>query len=319
MINLLSIDSLTGLKSRLIWWLLPVGFSLLFAGCVNDDLGECPSEVHFKLRFMDENHMELAQLDPSVEQAAIFAFDEDGTYMSGEELMSRREIRNALVHRGDKETLKISLWACVNISQKFMQRLSGVKNIEEMKQIIGRYSEICDEEGRDILTRDLYFGRLNGPFQLGRKRDSKTYYIDVFKRTAQINVQILGYEEWVNNLGEEGLSNASVSMSGFHEGLMPFEKAEDTEMNIELNGTVTDGNLYIAPFKVFPTKKDALLNYNLKFGNKTILSFSKGTDGEPFVAQAGKMLNVLIDLRHGSLRTMVVVTPWNVVHQFTIY
>lgn len=35
--------------------------------------------------------------------------------------------------------------------------------------------------------------------------------------------------------------------------------------------------------------------------------------------EIGKMLNILIDMRSGNISVQIVVTPWNIVHQFVIY
>ena len=58
---------------------------------------------------------------------------------------------------------------------------------------------------------------------------------------------------------------------------------------------------------------------DLYANGKKQLSFTESRDGKKFVPEVGRMLNILIDMRSSSLNTLVVVTPWDVVHQFATY
>lgn len=79
------------------------------------------------------------------------------------------------------------------------------------------------------------------------------------------------------------------------------------------------GDLIVAPFCIFPTLNATPLVLDLYANGKKQLSFTESSDGKKFVPEVGRMLNILIDMRSSSLNTLVVVTPWDVVHQFATY
>ena len=55
---------------------------------------------------------------------------------------------------------------------------------------------------------------------------------------------------------------------------------------------------------------------DILFNGEVIYTATKGSDGKPFIPEAGRLLNIIIDFGATKPAIIVKVTPWNVVYQY---
>ena len=175
---------------------------------------------------------------------------------------------------------------------------------------------------------DLFSGRLDREQVYGKLELGKPATIDIYRRTCQVNVTVLGYEQW---LGRQGYKRQAFDPTDYAAARILFGKSLDNYAIVDtydgnpttyrLTGSLdsSTGDYHIAPFGVYPPIESKPFQLDFYVGDNCLESFTKDSRGTLILPEIGKMLNVLIDMRSGDISVQVVVTPWNVVHQFVIY
>lgn len=175
---------------------------------------------------------------------------------------------------------------------------------------------------------DLFSGRLDRQQQYGVLELGEPATIDIYRRTCQVNVTVLGYEQW---LDRQGYKRQAFDPTDFAAAQILFGKSLDNYSIVDTyNGNPTTyrltgsldsstGDYHIAPFRVYPPIDGKPFQLDFYVGNNCLESFTRDSRDTLMLPEIGKMLNILIDMRSGNISVQIVVTPWNIVHQFVIY
>lgn len=298
-----------------------VSMLALLSGCIAEDLEDCPQPFELTVRAVDISNQDITS-DGDVENVILFTFDESGKrldkiLLNAEEIKSRKPIH--IEHYGPK-SLTFVAWG--NVTPADIARLESVQRIEDVQMPLQR------TEGFGQYPTDLFSGRLDREQVYGEVELGKPATIDIYRRTCQVNVTVLGYEQW---LGRQADKRQAFDPTDYATAQILFGKSLDNyaiadtydgnPTTYRLTGSLdsSTGDYRIAPFRVYPPIESKPFQLDFYVGDKCLESFTKDSRGTLLLPEIGKMLNVLIDMRSGDIAVQVVVTPWNVVHQFVIY
>lgn len=294
---------------------------VLLSGCIAENLEDCPQPFELTVRAVDISNKDITS-DGDVENVILFTFDETGKridkiLLTAEEVKSRKTIH--IEHYGPK-ALTFVAWG--NVTPAEVTRLESVQRIEDVQMPLLR----TDDFGH--CSTDLFSGRLDRQQQYGKLELGEPATIDIYRRTCQVNVTVLGYEQW---LGRQGYKQQAFDPTNYAAAQILFGKSLDNyaiadtyngnPTTYRLTGSLdsSTGDYYIAPFRVYPPIESKPFQLDFYVGDKCLESFTRDSQETLILPEIGKMLNILIDMRSGKISVQIVVTPWNVVHQFVIY
>ncbi len=273
------------------------------------------------VRAVDISNKDITS-DGDVQNVVLFTFDESGKrldkiILNAEEVKARKPIH--IEHYGPK-SLTFVAWG--NVAPADMARLESVQRIEDVQMPLQR------ADGFGQYPTDLFSGRLDRQQQYGVLELGEPATIDIYRRTCQVNVTVLGYEQW---LDRQGYKRQAFDPTDFAATQILFGKSLDNYSIVDTyNGNPTTyrltgsldsstGDYHIAPFRVYPPIDGKPFQLDFYVGNNCLESFTRDSRDTLMLPEIGKMLNILIDMRSGNISVQIVVTPWNIVHQFVIY
>lgn len=298
-----------------------VSMIALLSGCIAENIEDCPQPFELTVRAVDISNKDITS-DGDVQNVVLFTFDESGKrldkiILNAEEVKARKPIH--IEHYGPK-SLTFVAWG--NVAPADMARLESIQRIEDVQMPLQR------ADGFGQYPIDLFSGRLDRQQQYGVLELGESATIDIFRRTCQVNVTVLGYEQW---LDRQGYKRQAFDPTDFAAAQILFGKSLDNYSIVDTyNGNPTTyrltgsldsstGDYHIAPFRVYPPIDGKPFQLDFYVGNKCLESFTRDSRDTLMLLEIGKMLNILIDMRSGNISVQIVVTPWNIVHQFVIY
>lgn len=294
---------------------------VLLSGCIAENLEDCPQPFELTVRAVDISNKDITS-DGDVENVILFTFDETGKridkiLLTAEEVKSRKPIH---IEQYGPKALTFVAWG--NVTPAEATRLESVQRIEDVQMPLLR------TDGFGQYPTDLFSGRLDRQQQYGVLKLGEPATIDIYRRTCQVNVTVLGYEQWLES---HGYKRQAFDPTDYASARILFGKSLDNYSIVDTyNGDPTTyrltgsldsstGDYHVAPFRVYPPIDDKPFQLDFYVGDKCLESFTKDSRDALILPEIGKMLNILIDLRSGNISVQIVVTPWNVVHQFVIY
>ena len=306
-------------KTAITAWI--VSMIALMSGCIAEDLEDCPQPFELTVRAVDISNKDITS-DGDVENVVLFTFDESGKrldkiLLNAKEIKARKPIH--IEHYGPK-SLTFVAWG--NVTPADMARLESVQRIEDVQMPLQR------PDGFGQYPTDLFSGRLDRQQVYGKLELGKPATIDIYRRTCQVNVTVLGYEQWLNR---QGYKRQAFDPTNYAAAQILFGKSLDNYSIVDTyNGDPTTyrltgsldsstGDYHIAPFRVYPPIDGNPFQLDFYVGDNCLESFTRDSRDTLMLPEIGKMLNILIDMRSGHISVQIVVTPWNIVHQFVIY
>ena len=298
-----------------------VSMIALLSGCIAENIEDCPQPFELTVRAVDISNKDITSVG-DVQNVVLFTFDESGKrldkiILNAEEVKARKTIH--IEHYGPK-SLTFVAWG--NVAPADMARLESVQRIEDVQMPLQR------ADGFGQYPTDLFSGRLDRQQQYGVLELGEPATIDIYRRTCQVNVTVLGYEQW---LDRQGYKRQAFDPTDFAAAQILFGKSLDNYSIVDTyNGNPTTyrltgsldsstGDYHIAPFRVYPPIDGKPFQLDFYVGNNCLESFTRDSRDTLMLPEIGKMLNILIDMRSGNISVQIVVTPWNIVHQFVIY
>lgn len=290
------------------------------SSCLKEDLSECPRPFNVRVRVLDADQKDITS-SGEIKRAIVFVFDESGKKverfdMSEGDIANRKPIRLK-----DFDFKSLTFVVCANLSDRMHDDLNAVNRIEDVKM------RLFSKNGVSEAAPNLFQGSLTTQILYGDVVDDIDKTIDIHPKTSQVNIVIRGYEEWVERT-ETTIYN--VTPFNFTVGSIKLGKTPDTYSGLgELTGDLVayhpngrineDGDLLTPVFTIYPTLAQKPLDLSLWIKGEEKLRVNKASDGKMLIPEAGRMLNIFIDLKSAELHVSVVITPWNEVHQFVVY
>ena len=294
------------------------GVTFLLTGCIYDDLSECPRPFYLKVKAIDADNKDITS-GGAVQSVVLFFFDEAGNCLQTRELNAAQIVAQKPVFVEPKGASKITCVAWGNPSEDDRKRFSSITRLRDL------YVRLVSQDGIAESSTDLFAGSIEHEIEYDLNKKNSTITVEISRRTAEVTVTVLGYKSWAEHLKTSPLRASQTIADAITLGTTPDTYISHQQLGGQLvsyrpKGVIEgNGNLIVAPFRIFPTLNAAPLVLFLYANGKKQLSFTESSDGKKFVPEVGRMLNILIDMRSSSLNTLVVVTPWDVVHQFATY
>ena len=294
------------------------GVAFLLTGCIYDDLSECPRPFFLKVKAIDADNKDITS-GGAVQSVVLFFFDEAGNCLQTKELNAAQIVAQKPVFVEPKGASKITCVAWGNPSEDDRKQFSSITRLSDL------YVRLLSQDGIAQSPTDLFAGSIEHEMEYDLNKKNSTITVEISRRTAEVTVTVLGYKSWAEHLKTSPLRASQTIADAITLGTTPDTYISHQQLGGQLvsyrpKGVIEgNGNLIVAPFRIFPTLNAAPLVLFLYANGKKQLSFTESSDGKKFVPEVGRMLNILIDMRSSSLNTLVVVTPWDVVHQFATY
>ena len=294
------------------------GVTFLLTGCIYDDLSECPRPFFLKVKAIDADNKDITS-GGAVQSVVLFFFDEAGNCLQTKELNAAQIVAQKPVFVESKGAAKITCVAWGNPSEDDRKQFSSITRLSDL------YVRLVSQDGIAQSPTDLFAGSIEHEMEYDLNKKNSTITVEISRRTAEVTVTVLGYKSWAEHLKTSPLRASQTIADAITLGTTPDTYISHQQLGGQLvsyrpKGVIEgNGNLIVAPFRIFPTLNAAPLVLFLYANGKKQLSFTESSDGKKFVPEVGRMLNILIDMRSSSLNTLVVVTPWDVVHQFATY
>ena len=294
------------------------GVTFLLTGCIYDDLSECPRPFFLKVKAIDADNKDITS-GGAVQSVVLFFFDEAGNCLQTKELNAAQIVAQKPVFVEPKGASKITCVAWGNPSEDDRKQFSSITRLSDL------YVRLLSQDGIAQSPTDLFAGSIEHEMEYDLNKKNSTITVEISRRTAEVTVTVLGYKSWAEHLKTSPLRASQTIADAITLGTTPDTYISHQQLGGQLvsyrpKGVIEgNGNLIVAPFRIFPTLNAAPLVLFLYANGKKQLSFTESSDGKKFVPEVGRMLNILIDMRSSSLNTLVVVTPWDVVHQFATY
>lgn len=298
-----------------------VSMILLLSGCIAENLEDCPQPFSLTVRALDASGRDITS-EGDVQEVILFTFDETGKclakqLLNADEVKARKQIY--VKHLGPK---KLTFVAWGNPTAADIERLKSVQRIEEVSM------PLTVRDGYGEFPPDLFSGRLDRDQTYGGLDEGHSATIDIYRRTCQVTVTVLGYGTWLRQQGYEtdpfdpADPAARILLGTSPSAYRPVDTLEGDPVTYRLSGTLDSAtdDYHTGTFRVYPGA-DPKEPFHLDFyvGDTLVESFTIDSVGTPIIPEPGKNLNILIDFRSGSGFIQIVVSPWNIVHQFVIY
>lgn len=296
-----------------------LGMTCLLSGCVYEDLSHCPRPFYLKVKAINVDNEDITS-DGAVQSVVLFFFDEAGNLLRTEELNAAQIAAREPVLVKPSGASKITCVAWGNPSEKDRRDFASITKINDL------YVRLVSQNGIAQSPTDLFAGSIAHEIEYGLDKENSTITVEISRRTGEVTITVLGYRAWAERLKSSPLRASQPLTDAIILGTTPdtyiiHDKLDGQLVSYQPKGELqSDGNLIVAPFRVFPTiNAQTPLVLDLYANGTKQLSFTESRDGKKYIPQVGRMLNILIDLRTADLNCLVEITPWDVVHQFAIY
>lgn len=276
----------------------------LLGGCIREDNTDCPRPFRLFVKAIDIDLNDITE-SGEVKQVFLFVYNEKGELIQSVELdanhiKSRKPINIELPYPGF-EKLHFVAWGNVNDEVNFNKSDLNVT---------------LKDKGAGIASSpsDLFYGTLDVTVEYGGIEYAGDQTVVISRKTSQVVITANGLKAWNGN--KEGTYTYRLSES--HNTIDVDGNLTGPMVGYNPNAAMdSNGNLGASPFRTFPTTGGKTYTLEILFNGEVIYTATQGTDGVKFVPETGKLLNIYLDFR-AEVGVYVMITPWDVVHQFVI-
>ena len=279
----------------------------LLSGCLKEDFTDCPRPFQVTIKALDADLNDITE-DGAVQQVILFVFNEQGQVvyafeLTSDQIKNRKPIDIKLDYPG-YDNLTFVAWGNLDGKVDFSQ-------INTVKQMQDLYVKLKQQNGTAQTPGDLFHGSLNVPVEYGGTEYGTSHVVEITRKTAGITITTVKLKPWNSN--KEGVYSYVVreSLDTYDkEGILTGNPAKYSPQ-----AAFRENGHFVAPlFYTFPAATGKSFVVDILFNGEVIFTADKDSDGNPFVPQVGRTLNILIELS-AKLQVKCIVTPWNVVHQ----
>jgi len=140
----------------------------------------------------------------------------------------------------------------------------------------------------------------------------KSHVVEIKRMTSGVTITSINLKEW--NGSKEG--NYTYVVRSSMNTYDPDGKLVGDPVNYSPRAAFQQNGYFSAPiFYTFPTEKFIV---DIYYNGELIYTCDEDADGNPFVPQVGRTLNIII-IFSSELNIITEVTPWNVVYQYVEY
>ena len=279
----------------------------LLSSCLKEDFTDCPRPFQVTIKALDADLNDITE-EGAVQQVILFVFNEHGQIVSASELTTdqvknRKPVDIKPDYPGHQSYTFVA-WGNLDGKVDFSQ-INTVKQMEDL------YVKLKIQNGTAQTPGDLFHGSINVAAEFGGIDPGKPHVVEIIRKTAGITITTVKLRPWNGN--KEGVYSYVV-----RESLDTYDKDGNltgNPANYSPQAVFNENGHFVTPlFYTFPAATGKSFVVDILFNGEVIFTADKDSDGNPFVPQVGRTLNILIELS-AKLQVKCIVTPWNVVHQ----
>jgi hypothetical protein len=286
----------------------------LLSSCLKENFDDCPRPFRLFIKAIDADQNDITA-SGEVERVTLFVFDEnqqivDALELNANAVKSREAVNIALDYPGHR-SLKFVAWGNIDGSVEFPEKAS----VKQLSDLYLKLKSISATKATSAVAQtppDLFHGSLDVPVEYGGLEQAGDQTVTITRRTSQVTVSAYAVKAWNGGKEDSYTFELHESNNGF-------------DMACNLSGEMTgyrpqtqmdeNGNLFAPLFQAIPTPGGKSYTLSILYNGEIIYSADRGNDGTPFIPEAGRLLNIIIDFR-AEVSIKSIVTPWNQVFQY---
>lgn len=280
----------------------------LLSSCLKENFEDCPRPFQVTIKALDADLNDITG-NGDVQQVILFVFNEQGQVvnafeLSADQIKNRKPVDIKMDFPGHKN-LTFVAWGNLDGKVDFSQ-------INTVKQMQDLYVKLKQQNGTAQTPGDLFHGSLNVPVEYGGTEYGTPQVVEITRKTAGVTITTVKLRPWNGN--KEGVYSYVV-----RESLDTYDKDGNLTGNPANYSPQADfqpnGDFFAPIFYTFPPEPGKSFVVDILYNGEVIFTAEADSEGNPFVPQVGRTLNIIIVLStHIQVKTMV--TPWNVVYQY---
>jgi hypothetical protein len=290
----------------------------LLSSCLKEDFSDCPRPFRLFIKAVDADEVDITD-SGDVQQVILFVFNEkgeivDAVVLDAAAVKSRKPVDVKLDYPGH-QSLTFVAWG--NTGGVEFPDKASVKQLNDLyAKLKARDGKIKEQNQNGIAQSpsDLFQGSLSVPIEYGSIEPSGDQTVIIRRKTAQVFISAIHLKQWNGNKEGNYFFRLKESLNTYDQN----GNLIGTTVNYIPVSQLQDGTLTAPIFNTYPTGTGQSYTLEILFDDEVIYTANKGTDGKAFVPEAGRLLNIIIDFR-GGLNVVVVITPWDVIHQYVAY
>lgn len=241
-----------------------------------------------------------------VKNVILFVFDEnqnlvDVFELTADQVKSKKPIDIVIDYPGFT-SLTFIAWGNVDNSLDF-------SNISSVKKLVDLYVKLNIKDGYAQPSTDFFRGNLSALLEYGGIGMGQSHVVEIHRMTSGVTITAVNVKEWNGNKEGEYTYVLRSSMNTYD----PNGNLIGEQVNYAPRSSLSsEGNLHAPIFYTFPSEKYVV---DIYYNGELIYTAEKDADGNIFVPEIGKTLNIIIDFK-ATISIQAVITPWNVVYQY---
>lgn len=272
----------------------------LFAGCIKDDLSDCPVTYRLVIQTDPNDDVQLRSTTPMTNKIVLFIFDENNRLLDYRRT-SPGEIME-LTYSGHR-LLNAVAWANLD-GQMDLSALAPQTPLSSAKVQLLDTEPLSD--GKYALSpNDLFHGKKE--LNLASDTRSQPDILIIQRKIAAIRITAKRLKEYVGTTGNDFSYRVRSSKNTFDfNGNLTGDDRNYLPMS-----SFNPSNEFVAPaFLVFPSQADKSISVDIYKGGQLIYTADKDGNGLPIQTERGKLLDLLIDFS-GGVNTSFSIKDWD--------
>lgn len=193
-----------------------------------------------------------------------------------------------------------------------MIAILSFSQISSVKKLVDLYVRLAVKDGYAQPSSDFFRGNLIVPVEYGGTEKGQSHVVEIKRMTSGVTITTVNLKESNGNREGDYYYVVRSSMNTYG----PDGTLIGEPVNYAPRAAFTGNGNFTAPiFYTFPTEN---FEVDIYYNGELIHTCDKDSDGNPFVPQVGRTLNIIINLT-SELNIITEVTPWNVVYQYVEY
>lgn len=281
---------------------------LFLGGCTKLDLSHCPDQVNVSVVAVGEDGEEITDPDV-VRDLSLYVFDKDKRFL--EQL--RTYIGEPLqIYYPDQDELYVVSWGNLDGGTVELPPLTrGTPMHEAYIRLLDAPQE---QRSKAPATRsiamspsDLFYSCDEIYLKTGT---TTTYKLVMNRKVSAMAVTIRNLQSYANRYDDD----YSLVVRDTYNTLDFYAQLRGDKVGYAPAAAFNQKKELIAPlFNLLPSHAEGVVEIDVYHGDELITTVKNDSQGQPFKAEAGKVLNVLVDFRL-NVTVEVSTTPWGTTH-----
>lgn len=272
----------------------------LFAGCIKDDLSDCPVTYRLVIQTDPNDNLQLRSTTNMTNKLVLFIFDENNNLLDYRRT-SPGEVME-LTYTGH-HLLNAVAWANLD-GQMNISSLTPQTPLSSAKVQLLDSKELSD--GKYALSpNDLFFGKKE--LTLTSDTQNQPDILIIQRKIAAMRITAKRLKEYVGTTDSDFTYRVRGSRNTFD---FNGNLTGDDRNYLPLSSFNPNNEFVASSFLVFPSQASKNISVDIFKGNHLIYTTDKDNNGVPIRTERGKLLDLLIDFSAG-VNTSFIIKDWD--------